>query len=105
MEVGHGFAVQSQRPGDGFEHLLRRVAFAALLQARVVVGAHPGERRDLFAAQAGHPAAAGRGKPGVLGAEPGPACAQEHAQRVLVGGVLACVHVPRLGGGGGWPCP
>ncbi|GAA0516919.1 hypothetical protein Ade02nite_84910 [Paractinoplanes deccanensis] len=41
----------------------------ALLEAYVIVGADPGEQRDLFAAQARHPAAAVLRQAHVLGFE------------------------------------
>src|SRR6201989_2963055 len=50
-QVGGGVLVELQRPGDGQQHLVRRVPVAALLQADVVVGADPGEEGDLLAAQ------------------------------------------------------
>ncbi|SOE31923.1 hypothetical protein SAMN05442782_8864 [Streptomyces sp. OK228] len=96
VQVGHRFVVQSRGSCDGFEYLLGRVAFAALFQAHVVVGAHTRERGDLFAAQTGHPAAAGRGKSRGFGAQLGTPCAEESSQRVLGGGVLVCAHVSRV---------
>jgi hypothetical protein len=46
--------VQLQRLGEGVQHGLGDPAEVAALQAGVVVDAHPGQQRDLLAAQAGH---------------------------------------------------
>jgi hypothetical protein len=42
-------------PPDGVQHAVRRAGDAAALELRVVVGAHAGEVRDLFATQPGDP--------------------------------------------------
>ncbi len=65
-QIGGGVLVEPQDPGQRFDHLRRGVAVAALLQAQVVVGADARERRDLLAAQAGHPAQPVHGEAGVL---------------------------------------
>jgi hypothetical protein len=46
--------VEVQGPRDGVEHLVRDVAGTALFELGVVGGAHPGQSRDLFAAQTRH---------------------------------------------------
>jgi hypothetical protein len=48
---------QPQRPGQGGEHLVGRVGALPLFEADVVRHAHPGELRQLLAAQPGHAAA------------------------------------------------
>ena len=50
--------VQAQDPGQGVHHLLGRTAITPAFEPDVVLGADPGQHRDLFAAQAGHPPAA-----------------------------------------------
>lgn len=44
--------IELQHPGERLEHLRRRISVASTLQAEVVVGADPGEHRDLLAPQA-----------------------------------------------------
>lgn len=44
--------VQWQNPAQRRQHLNRRVLVAAALPTQVVVGADPGQHRDLFTAQA-----------------------------------------------------
>ena len=45
-----------QSSGESVEHLRGRVSGMALLEAGVVGGAHPGQQRELLAAQPAHPA-------------------------------------------------
>jgi delta 1-pyrroline-5-carboxylate dehydrogenase len=59
--------VQLQCVGERVEHRVRRAHVPALLQALVVVGAEPGEHRDLLAAQAVDLAARAGFQPQVLG--------------------------------------
>ena len=49
-----GVVVELQRSCDGFEHLLRRLVAAALLQARLVVGTDSRQRGELLATEPGH---------------------------------------------------
>jgi hypothetical protein len=93
-QVRGGVGVQPQHPGDGLQHLQRRIAVPALLQAQVVVGADAGEHRDLLAPQPRHPAQTAAAQPDVLRADQRPAGAQELAERVR--GVHALT---------GRPCP
>jgi len=51
--VGGGVIVEAQRAGERFEHLLGGVLVTALLQAYVVIGADPGQHRELLATQPG----------------------------------------------------
>ena len=83
--------VQVQGAGDAFQHAVGRAGRPAAFQPGVVVDADPGQERDLFPAQPGHPAvAAVGGQPGLLGGDPGAAGDQEVAHLVPV------VHNPRL---------
>ncbi|GHB37437.1 hypothetical protein GCM10010306_034080 [Streptomyces umbrinus] len=66
-QVRGGGGVQVQHVGQGFEDLERRVAVAALLKAQVVVGADPGQHRDLLAPQSRHAPQTAVADPGVLG--------------------------------------
>lgn len=57
----------------------------ALFETGVVVRAHPGQVRDLFAAQSRDPArAAAESRPRVLGTQTGPARAQEVTELVAL---------------------
>jgi hypothetical protein len=47
--------VELQRAGQRLQHAVGHAVDVAALQPRVVVDAHPGEQRDLLAAQAGYP--------------------------------------------------
>jgi hypothetical protein len=58
-------ACQPQRPGERAEHLLARLRAPLLLKARVVVGRHHGERRDILTPQARRPTACRHGDPHV----------------------------------------
>ena len=70
--------VEVQRTGEGVEHRVRDAGQVAPFQAGVVVGAHPGEHRDLFAAQAlDPPSAAEEGHAGVFRGQPIPAGGEE----------------------------
>src|SRR5580704_5527366 len=92
-QVGGGVLLELQRPGDGQQHLVRRVPVAALLQADVVVGADPGEEGDLLAAQARDTAVALAGHSGGVGAHERSADAQVPAQGV---GICGDWHASRL---------
>ena len=81
--------VELQRPGQRFEHELGDAADLAALQAPVVVGADAGQRRDLLAAQAGHPPLAVAGQAGLLGRDLRPAAGEELGD--VVGGVHGLV--------------
>jgi hypothetical protein len=60
------------------------VLVAALLEPDVVVGAHAGEHRHFFAAQAGHPAAGrARGQTDLFGPGQLPARPEELTQSVV----------------------
>ena len=70
--------VQLQGPGQGVQHAFRDSAQVAALEPGVVVDAHPGEQRDLLAAEPGDPPVAPvRGQAGLVGADPGPPGGQE----------------------------
>jgi hypothetical protein len=72
---------QPQRAGDRVEDLRRHVPPVALLQARVVRHGHPGELRQLLAAQPRYPALPPVVRqPHVLRLQPGPPGAQELAE-------------------------
>src|SRR6201996_3173510 len=85
-QVGGGILVELQRPGDGQQHLVGRMPVAALLEADVVVGADPGEERDLLAPQARDPAVALAGHSRGVGARERSADAQIPAQGVGIYG-------------------
>jgi uncharacterized oxidoreductase len=68
---------QPEGAGQRGQHLLARLRTALLFQARVVVGGHGGERRDLLASQARSPPARTRGQADVFRPELFPAAAQE----------------------------
>jgi hypothetical protein len=91
--VGAFVVVELQGAGEGVEDVVGHGGLAALLDAAVVVGAQPGQHRELLLAQAGHPARAGeRRHPGLGGGEPVAAGAQERPEGGTVGR-----HVPSLG--------
>ncbi|GII51056.1 hypothetical protein Psi02_74800 [Planotetraspora silvatica] len=69
VQVGVLRGIQAQRPADRVEHRVGHLPAASLFQADVVVGADPGQLRDLFAAQAGDAAPAVAGETDVLRAE------------------------------------
>jgi len=46
--VGEGVLVKAQGPTETDDHLLRGLVVTALLEPEVVLGADPGEGRDLF---------------------------------------------------------
>jgi hypothetical protein len=48
--VGASVRIEAQCAAEGVQHLGGGVAFAALFQAGVVVGVHPGEDGDLLTA-------------------------------------------------------
>jgi hypothetical protein len=52
--VRGGVVVELQRSCEGFEHLLRRLVAAALLQPCVVVRTDSRQRGELLATQPGH---------------------------------------------------
>ena len=79
--------VELQRPRQRLEHELRDAADLAALQAPVVVGADAGQRRDLLAAQPGHPPLAVARQAGLLGRDLRPARGEELGD--VVGGVHA----------------
>jgi hypothetical protein len=58
-QVGALGVVELQGAGDGLEHAGRDAGELAALELGVVLDAHPGQRGDLAAAQAGHAAPAG----------------------------------------------
>jgi hypothetical protein len=70
-------AGQPQRASERGEHLLARLRAAALLQARVVIGRHHGEGRDLLAPRARGTAANPGGEADVFRPQRLPAAAQE----------------------------
>ena len=107
---------QPQGPRDGVEHLGGHVVAVALLQPRVVRDGHPGELRQLLAAQPGDAAVAAQLRQAhVLRLQPGTAGAEEFAEfgalvhtasitgrgagRVLT---LPVVGTPDVGRTGGW---
>ena len=71
--------VEAQRARDGVQHAVGRAVDVAALELGVVVGAHAGEVRDLFATQPRHPSdvAVEHVQPGLLGRDPRPARHQE----------------------------
>jgi hypothetical protein len=69
-QVRGGVVVEPQRSGQGFEHLHRRPVVAALLQARVVVGAQSRQRGELLATQPGHATPTTVHDADVLGSDP-----------------------------------
>jgi hypothetical protein len=72
--------VELQRPSDRTEHLVGDAAEVAALQPGVVVDAHAGDHRHLFAPQAGHPPMAAVGEEiRLLGGDLRPARAEEIA--------------------------
>ena len=79
--------VELQRPGQRLQHELGDAADLAALEAPVVVGADAGQRRDLLAAQAGHPPLAVARQAGLLGRDPRPSGGEELGD--VVGGVHA----------------
>jgi hypothetical protein len=79
--------VEVQGAGDGSQYGFGDVRVAALFQAGVVVRADPGQKRDLLAAQPGHPAGpAAGGQSGAVRGEAGPMGAQEVA--------VVCLRLP-----------
>ena len=90
-QVGALGLIEVQGAGDPFQHAVGGPVRPAAFQPGVVVDADPGQDRDLFPAQPGHPpVAAVGGQPGLLRGDPGPAGDQEVAHLVPV------VHNPRL---------
>lgn len=89
IQVGHRFVVQLQSSRNGPQYLLRRMPFAALFQARVVIGAHHSERGDLLTAQTGHPATTGERNSHVFGAQSGTPCAEEPPSAFSAAGSLS----------------
>lgn len=86
--------VQAQGPRDGVEDLRRHVLAVALLQPGVVRHRHPGQLRQLLAAQAGDAAVAPVvGQAHVLGAQAGPPGTQELAE---LGSLIKLVHYPSI---------
>ena len=73
--------VETQRVGEGGEHLRRRMRVAALLEAHEVVDADPGERRQLGPPQAGS-AAACSGRQADLGRRHGLSAVAQEAPEV-----------------------
>jgi hypothetical protein len=72
---------QLQRSRHCLEHLIGHLRAAALLQAHVVVHAHAGQRRELFATKTRDASVAGRlVDTNVLRAHPGPSRLQEGVQ-------------------------
>ncbi|GDY76634.1 hypothetical protein SAV31267_061190 [Streptomyces avermitilis] len=72
---------QPQRAGDRVEYLRGHVPSVALLEAGVVRDGHPGQLRQLLAAQPRHPAVPPEVRQAhVLGLQPGPAGAQKLAE-------------------------
>ena len=53
-EVGALGVVELERPGQCLQHALGGAAHVSAFQARVVLDAHAGQDRDLFAAQSGN---------------------------------------------------
>ena len=80
--------VELQRPGQRFQHELGDAADLAALQAPVVVGADTGQRRDLLAAQAGHPPLAVARQAGLLGRDLRPRLARNSAMSLAAFTVL-----------------
>jgi xanthine dehydrogenase YagT iron-sulfur-binding subunit len=72
VKVGACGLVQLERPGERVEDVLGGVVAAALFEPQIVVRADPGEHRQLLAAQAGDPPAAGSGESDVLGPQKRP---------------------------------
>src|SRR5690606_13251129 len=104
-QVRAGVGVEPQRAGERLQHLRRRVALAALLEADVVVDADAGDRGHLLAAEPGHPPVTERRQPGLLRGDPRTAGPQVVPEQVLghrtddndgVLGEGGCV-APRLG--------
>ena len=91
--------VEPQRAGQSVEDLRGDTGQLAALHAGVVVDAHPGQQRDLLAAQAGYAAVAAGDHAGLLRGDPRATGAEELADLVLV------VHVdhgrPGVGNEGG----
>ena len=83
VQVRDGVVVELQRPGERVEHLLRRMALAALLEPDVVVGADAGERGELLTPQPRDAAAAQVRQADILGPDPLPARPQELAEAVV----------------------
>src|SRR4029079_14116635 len=89
-----------------FQHELRDTADLAALQPAVVVRADAGQRRDLLAAQSGHPPRAVAGQADLLGRDLRPAGGEE------LGDVVGGIHAehdgrdssPSLRGPVGAPC-
>ena len=89
---------QTQRAGEGGEHLRARLRTAPLLEPRVVIGRHRGQLRDLLATQP-------RGAPPRAGTEPDvgrlqrlPVPAQELRERIPIHvPILPCARGPNQG--------
>ena len=70
--------VQLQGPGQRVQYALRDSAQVAAFEPGVVVDAHPGEERDLLAAEPGDPPVTSvRGQAGLVGLDLGPPGGQE----------------------------
>jgi len=86
--------VELERSGEGVEHAVGDAAGVSALEAGVVVGADPGEHRDLFAAQAGDAAVLTvDGKTDLVGRDLRPAGGEELAD---LGSGVHTGSVPRL---------
>jgi hypothetical protein len=86
--------VELERSGEGVEHAVGDAGGVSALEARVVVGADPGEQRDLFAAQAGDAAVfAVDGKTDLVGCDLRAAGGEELAD---LGSGIHTGSVPRL---------
>ncbi len=83
--------LQPQCPGQGGQHLLRRLGAAALLQAYDVVDADPGELGELLASQAGHSAVPAHREPDLGGPDTLPGALDHPGQLLAVG-----LHRPRM---------
>ena len=83
LEVPGGGVVQLQGAGERVENLLGGVALASLLEADVVVHAHPGEHRQFLSAEPRHAPAAVALDPDILGLNQLAPCAQEISDAVV----------------------
>src|SRR6266571_5676333 len=97
--------VELQRVRDAADDALRDAGGVAALEPGVVLGRDPGEDGDLLAAQARDPPVLSpvHGQPGLRGADPGPARAQERPDIAADGGRVArACHVCHCTRGPAW---
>src|SRR5690606_32664985 len=83
-EVGPARGVERERPADRVDDRRRRRDATTLLEPSVVVGRHPGEERDLLAAQPRHaarPAVGGQARTGRVALAP---CAAQEVRQLRV---------------------